>query len=218
MKRLMLTLSLLVMMAVSAEAQYHRPSGRYHRPMRNYSATRVRTPRAPRDLGFERNTLKLHIMGEVGLTDVGSVFYHRGISHFGAGMMLEYQPAHIFSIGVGANFNAGSNRQRPYFDNFMYSVPIYANFRLSTPGYVRFFVEGRIGGALPLYITQNDYIAQGLYTGGGMGLSVGGSNISVGANVTDLYPNGYDAPRHFGYHGDVLVEFYLRYSYAFRLR
>lgn len=89
MKRLMITLGLLVMMVVSAEAQYHRPSGRYHRPMQNYSATRVRAPRAPRDLGFDRNTLKLHIMGEVGLTDVGSVFYHRGISHFAAGMMLE---------------------------------------------------------------------------------------------------------------------------------
>lgn len=218
MKRLMLTLSLLVMMAVSAEAQYHRPSGRYHRSMRDYSATRVRAPRAPRALGLELNTLRLHVMGEVGLSDVGSVFYHRGISHFGAGIMLEYQPAHIFSFGIGANFDAGSNVWRPYFDNFMYSVPVYANFKLATPGFVRFFVEGRIGGALPLYITNTDYVAKGLYTGGGFGISVGGSHISTGVNVVDLYPTNYETPWRYRNRGDILVEFYLRFSYAFRLR
>ncbi len=215
MKRLMITLSLLVMMAVSAEAQYHRPSGRYHRPMHNYTATRVR---APRNLGLDHNTLRLHVMGEVGLTDIGSVFYHDGISHFGAGVMLEYQPAHIFSFGIGANFDAGSNVRRPYFDNFMYSVPVYANFKLATPGFVRFFVEGRIGGALPLYITNTDYVAKGLFTGGGVGISVGGSHISTGVNVTDLYPTGNETQWRYGYHGDILVEFYLRFSYAFRLR
>lgn len=218
MKRLIMALSFVILMATSAEAQYHRPSGRYHRPMHNYTETRVRVPRAPRNLGFDCNTLKLHVMGEVGITDVGSVFYHNGISHFGAGLMLEYQPALIFSIGLGANFDAGSNYRRPYFDNFMYSVPIYANFRLATPGFVRFFVEGRIGGAIPLYFAPVDYLAKGLYTGGGIGLSVGGSNISVGVNVTDLYPISNEASRHYCYHNDVLAEFYLRYSYAFRLR
>ena len=73
MKRLIMALSFVILMATSAEAQYHRPSGRYHRPMQNYTATRVR---APRNLGLDRNTLKLHVMGEVGIVDIGSVFYH----------------------------------------------------------------------------------------------------------------------------------------------
>ena len=218
MKRLMITLSLLVMMVVSAEAQYHRPSGRYHRPMHNYSVARTHAPRATKALGFERNSLKLHVMGEVGLTDVSSVFYHDGISHFGAGVMFEWQPVHIFSLGVGANFDAGSNCPRPYFDNFMYSVPIYANFKLATPGFFRFFVEGRIGYALPLYITANDYVAKGLYTGGGMGFSIGGSHISAGVNITDVYGSYSENAKHYGYGSDIMAEFYLRYSYAFKLR
>lgn len=215
MKRLIMALSFVILMATSAEAQYHRPSGRYHRPMQNYTATRVR---APRNLGLDRNTLKLHVMGEVGIVDIGSVFYHDGISHFGVGAMLEWQPCHIFSLGLGANFDAGSNKPRPYFDNFMYSVPVYANFKLSTPGFVRFFVEGRIGGAIPLYITANDYVAKGLYTGGGLGISIGGSHISAGVNITDVYGSSSENPRRYARNSDILAEFYLRYSYAFRLK
>ena len=209
-----MALGLVMLLATSVEAQYRGPAPRYHRPMHNYSTTRQR---APRGLELERNSLKLHVMGEIGMADIASVFYHDGISHFGAGVMLEYQPACIFSVGLGANFDAGSNCRRPCFDEFMYSVPIYANFRLSTPGRMRFFVEGRLGGALPLYITNADYSAKGLYTGAGMGFSLCRSNISVGVNVTDLYPN-CEGTRHYGNDKDILAEFYLRYSYAFKLR
>ncbi len=221
MKKIAVLASIVLMFAVSTVAQ-PRQMSRNHRPVRNYAVSRTHS-RTPRALGVERNTLRLHIMGELGISDICSVFYHNGISHFGAGAMLEWQPACVFSMGIGANFDAGSNVSRPYFCDFMYSVPIYANFKLSTPGFFRFFVEGRIGGALPVYITNTDFCAMGLYTGGGIGMAIGGSHISVGVNVTDLYRNsicqaGERCTRHFGYNSHVLAEFYLRYSYAIRLR
>lgn len=216
MKKIILSLGIILAIVCTANAQPGRPPRRApHRTYRSAPAPRYWEPRFD-DVGLVR----LHVSGEFGIADLGGLFWHRVPKHFGAGLMAEVQTCRVFSIGVGAEYYATRTdyryADRPYF----MSLPVYANFRLSTPGvHVKLFVEARAGYAFPLNAVRTDYTVvqtRGLYTGGGLGVSFYGNNISIGLNAVDVRtPMGwtYQAPD--GRVSRVITDFYLRYSYAF---
>ena len=198
MKKLLLSLGLILAITLSANAQ--RP--RHHAPARYHN-----------NIG----EVRMHVIGELGLYDVGNIFYHEYPRHYSIGAMAESQLGRMLSIGLGAEYYGTrgiytNNAYRPYLN----SVPVYGNLRLSTPGWdARCFIEGRAGYAFPIgsvSVSGTHYAARGFFTGAGIGITLYGSNISVGVNTIDVN-NGFGENNH----RDVVTDVYLRYSYAIPL-
>lgn len=227
MKKLLLSLGLILAITLSANAQ---PGRRVHRHYGHVPAPRPRYE-APLPFYDDIGQLRFHVAGELGINDLSGIFFHEYPYHFSAGGMLEVQTGRLLSLGLGAeyyathniSFNNMQSMDRPYFT----SLPVYANLRLSTPGNVaKFFVEVRAGYAFPLnYVTIGNsygaYETRGFFTGGGIGFGCYGNNISIGMNAIDV--NKYNGPvLHDGQgvgHGgrNIITDFYLRYSYAIPL-
>lgn len=137
--------------------------------------------------------------------------------HYSIGAMGEVQLGRMLSLGLGAEYYGTRSiyphqADKPYLN----SVPVYANIRLSTPGWgSKFFLEARAGYAIPVgsvNVSGTNYAAKGFFTGAGCGVSCFGSNISIGINALDVN-NGYSQSL---YHtgSDIVTDVYLRYSFA----
>lgn len=215
MKKLLLSLALLLSLTINMNAQaphHHRhyrqvPAREYrHRPYRH-----ARVERVPSTMG----DFRFHVLAELGTGDFGGLFWHRTPVHYTVGAMAEYQVGHATSLGLGAEFYSTYYRN-PFYNycDYLRSVPIYGNLRFSVPcGPVRPFVEGRVGYAIPLnwYAYGNqEFCSGGLYTGGAVGLTIYGLNLSFGISAVDVMnrmPNYYAK--------DVIVDYSFRVSYAF---
>lgn len=215
MKKLLLSLALFLSLTINTNAQTpHRH--RYHRqvPAREYQHRPYRQTRVehyPSTMG----DFRLHVIGDIGTCDFGGLFWHRLPVHYTVGAMAEYQVGHATSLGLGAEFYSTYYRN-PYYGyrDYLRSVPIYGNLRFSALcGPVRPFVEGRVGYALPLssFAYGNQELRSGgLYTGGAVGLTIYGLNLSFGISAVDVMsymPNYYVK--------DVIVDYSFRVSYAF---
>lgn len=231
MKKLLLSLGLILVIVVSANAQPGRRVRR-HVARKPYHHAPAPRPRPNNDVTARYydpiGEVRLHIGGELGITDLGGLFMHEYPYHFSGGLMAEVQTGRWLSLGLGADYYATrninrhdiQNMDRPYFT----SLPVYGNVRLTTPGHgIQLFVEARAGYAIPLNaVTLSNpfrtYETRGLFTGGGIGLKGFGNCLSIGINAIDinnykgfsLQSNGY------GNH-NIITDFYIRYSYAIPL-
>lgn len=217
MKKIILSLGIVLAIALTANAQPGRPSQRApRRPYRYVPATPPRGPRVD-NIGLVR----LHVNGELGIADIGRFFWHEAPKHYGAGLMAEVQTGRVFSIGLGADYYA-ARTDRWHADRRYYrSLPVYVNIRLTTPGLRSgLFVEARAGYAFPLNSVAVDnpycvYEARGFFTGGGIGFRCYGNNISIGMNAIDVRTPRSEASQYQAVENRrVITDVYLRYSYA----
>ena len=218
MKKIILSLGIVLAIVFTANAQPGRPSQRApHRPQHYVPAPRPSGPRID-NIG----QVRLHISGELGITDFRGIFWHEWPKHFDVGLMAEVQTGRLFSIGLGTEYYATSTdykyADRPYY----MSLPVYANVRLTTPGlHAGFFVEARAGYAFPLNAARvNNTVREtrGFYTGGGIGFRCFGNNLSIGMNAIDVRnSNGTAFQNSDGGSPRIITDFYLRYSYAIPL-
>lgn len=228
MKKLLLSLVLILAVTFTANAQRHVVK-------RTYKTKHTYTSPAPKPLprqAYDRyyNTvgeLRLHVVGELGFLDIGGFFMHRLPRHYSAGAMAEFQAGRIVSLGLGAEFYGSRfGGYYPYNGDYLNCVPVYGMVRLSTPTHrSKLFVEGKVGYAIPVnqvYASNPGrmIVAQGFYTSAGVGVSFYGNSLSVGFNSIDrrtaapnqiILLNGYSARE------GMFTDFYLRYSYAFPL-
>lgn len=207
MKKLILSISLILAFVLSAGAQPHRRPRPYEEYY-HYS-----------NIGEAR----LHIAGELGIADPIAFFWHRAPRHYSIGAMGEIQVGRRLSLGLGAEF-FGTRINDQTYPAYYNSVPVYGNIRLSSPGYgTKVFVEARVGYAIPVNTISmgyptNYYETRGLFTGGGVGLNCYGNNISIGINAIDVRNyEGYTLQGLDGRPPRVITNFYLRYSYAIPL-
>ena len=170
--------------------------------------------------------VRLHVGGELGFTDIGGLFMHEIPYHYGIGAMAEVQTGRLLSLGLGADYYGSRNLGRGNYQNDTYlnCVPIYANIRLSTPGRcTRLFVEGKAGYAIPLNSVElthpyrGEVVAQGFYTGVGVGLDFYNNNISIGFNSIDLHYVDKNHLHNGSTADGMFTDFYIKYSYAFPL-
>lgn len=214
MKKLLISLVLVLAVSFTASAQ-GRTVKRTYKSKYTYTTSSPR-PRHRHNADIPYNDIgefRLHVIGELGSTDLTGLFWHEYPLHYSVGAMAEIQAGRILSLGLGAEYYGSRNALNHYSNStYLNTVPVYANVRLSTPGSaVKFFVEARAGYAIPANKVSinypHDITAQGLYTGAGLGLSCFGNHLSVGFNTIDL---NHAQSRTF-------TDFYLRYSYAFPL-
>ena len=222
MKRLMIALSLLFVLSMTAEAQMRTPHSRYRHPHRR---TIVRPePRNVPCVYTPRGEFRFHVIGDLGMWDWGAIFRHGFPYHFSVGGMAEYQLGMATSIGLGAEFYSSYGQHCRLFENmqetYIHAVPVYASLKFTVP-YVPVspFVEGRVGFSIPAgHVTcldpngEHQYIATGLYTGGGVGLKIYRVYLSCGVSVIDVFD------RSTGLNGgrkDIIVDYYTRLSIAF---
>jgi hypothetical protein len=207
MKKIILSVSLILAFIVSAGAQpHHRP--RPYQDYYNYS-----------NIG----EVRLHITGELGIADLPAFFWHRAPRHYSIGILGEIQVGRRLSLGLGADF-FGTRINDQTYPAYFNSVPVYGNIKFSSPGYgTKVFVEARVGYAIPVNIVSagyptSYYETRGLFTGGGIGLNCFNSNISIGINAIDVtYHNGFVPLNESPGRSRVITNFYLRYSYAIPL-
>lgn len=217
MKKIILSLGIVLAITLTANAQPGRPSQRA--PHRSNHYVPAPPPRGPRvdNIGLVR----LHVNGELGIADIGRFFWHEAPKHYGAGLMAEVQTGRVFSIGLGADYYA-TRTDRWHADRRYYrSLPVYANIRITTPGLRSgLFVEARAGYAFPLNSVAVDnpycvYEARGFFTGGGIGFRCYGNNISIGMNAIDVRTPRSEASQYQAVENRrVITDVYLRYSYA----
>ena len=233
MKKALLFLVLTLAVALSANAQRHTVTRTYKSKHTYTTTTRPRPAPRPRTW-FHRperyhdniGEVRLHLGGELGFTDIGGLFMHELPYHYGIGAMAEVQTGRLLSLGVGADYYGSRNMDlgNYHYDTYLNCVPVYANIRLSTPGHTtRLFVEGKAGYAIPLNSVElthpyrGEVVAQGFYTGAGIGLSFFGNNISMGFNSIDLHDTGKIHLLNGETADGMFTDFYLKYSYALPL-
>lgn len=220
MKRLIISLSLLLAVTFSANAQLHHRPGPRH-PIKRYYAPAPH-PKHHHPGRYEDNwgELRFHLAGELGMNDIYGIFVHEYPYHYSIGGMIEAQVGRLLSLGLGAEYYGtrslyAHHANKPYLN----CVPIYGNIRLATPGRAaQLFVEARAGYAIPtgsVFVNGTQYRAKGFFTGAGVGISCYGNNFSIGVNALDVN-NGYNQSM---YHtsSDIITDVYLRYSYAIPL-
>lgn len=223
MKKIMLSLCLLIALSMSVEAQTrpHHPNYGYQ-----HKKTVVKRPRPCRhDVVYDpRGEFRIHVLADMGFCDFGGIFMHEIPRHFSVGGMAEYQLGRATSVGIGVEFYSSYGERCRLFQNmqetYIHTLPIYANLRFAVPrAPVSPFIEGRVGYSAPLNtVTCNDpygvhhYKSTGLYTGGAFGLKIFRANLSLGFSVIDVI----DADQ--GVNGgrkDIITDYYVRLSYAF---
>ena len=222
MKKLMIALSLLFVLSMTAEAQMRMPHSHYRHPQRR---TVVRPePRNIPCVYTPRGEFRFHVIGDLGMRDWGAIFRHGFPYHFSVGGMAEYQLGLATSIGLGAEFYSSYGQHCRLFENmqetYIHAVPVYASLKFTVPyAPVSPFVEGRIGFSIPAghvtcrdLIGERQYIATGLYTGGGVGLKIYRVYLSCGVSVIDVFDRATGLN---GGRKDVITDFYTRLSFAF---
>ena len=223
MKKTLLSLCLLLALTITAVAQPRPPRPRYrHVPRRT-----VVRPRAPKHHEYSYSpvgTYRFHVIGDLGVSDLGAIFVHEIPYHFSVGGMAEYQVGRITNLGIGAEYYSSYGEHCRLFKNmqetYIHTLPIYANLKFSLPDTpISPFIEGRIGFSAPLgEVTCNDpdgvrhYMATGLYTGGAVGLRIYRTHLSFGVSAIDIVDSalGFNGGRK-----DVITDYYVRLSFAF---
>ena len=222
MKKLMLALSLLFVLSMTAEAQMRPPRYRYRHPHRR---TIVRPePRNVPNIYTPKGEVRVHAIADLGMWDWGAVFMHEIPYHFSVGGMVEYQLGNITSVGLGAEYYSSYGQHCRLLENmqetYLHTVPVYASLKFAAP-YVPVspFIEGRLGFSIPAgHVTCYDangehrYISTGLYTAGGIGLKIYKVYLSCGVSVIDVVDSelGFNEGRK-----DVITDYYARLSFAF---
>lgn len=222
MKKTLLSLCLLIVLSISAEAQIRPPHPRYRHPHKRM-VVRPEPRNAP-CVYTPKGEFRFHVIGDIGIWDWGAIFMHEIPHHFSVGGMAECQIGDITSIGLGAEYYSSYGQHCHLFENmqetYIHTVPVYASLKFALP-YVPVspFVEGRIGYSIPAgYVTCNDpngehrYISTGLYTAGGIGLKIHRVYLSCGISVIDVVDNalGFNGGRK-----EVITDYYARLSFAF---
>lgn len=217
MKKILLTLGIILAIASVANAQWHRS-----RPI-----PRPR-PRPHFSVQYYPNAgeIRLHLAGELGISDPVGLFWHQYPQHYSVGAMVEAQAGRCLSFGLGAEYYGTKNLPGSYDDyTYLNTVPIYGNVRLSTSGRnSRLFVEARAGYAIATNQAEVNHpnrtiAAQGLYTGAGIGFDCYGSCLSIGFNSIDVrnVKSSQSTHHSFADADDLITDFYIRYSYAIPL-
>lgn len=222
MKKTFLSLCLLLVLSMTAEAQRRPPHPR-HRHIPRRTVVQPRAPKAPDRVYNPVGEFRFHVLADLGSEDFSAIFMHEIPYHFSIGGMAEYQVGHMTSFGIGAEYYSSYGENCRLFDNmqetYIHTLPIYANLRFTLPDApVSPFVEGRLGYSLPLNtVTCNDidgvhhYQSMGMYTGGAVGLMVYKANLSFGVSVIDVV----DAEQGFnGGRKDIITDYYVRLSFA----
>ena len=171
-----------------------------------------------------RGEFRFHVIGDLGMRDWGAIFRHGFPYHFSVGGMAEYQLGMATSIGLGSEFYSSYGQHCRLFEymkeTYIHAVPVYASLKFTVP-YVPVspFVEGRVGFSIPAgHVTcldpngEHQYIATGLYTGGGVGLKIYRVYLSCGVSVIDVFDRSMGLK---GGRKDVIVDYYTRLSFAF---
>jgi len=223
MKKTLLSLCFLLALSFAAEAQMRPPHPRHRRAPRR-TVIQPRAPKRPDRVYNPIGEFRFHVLADMGACDFGAIFMHEIPYHFSVGGMAEYQVGHMTSVGIGAEYYSSYGEHCHLFKNmqetYIHTLPIYANLKFTLPDApVSPFVEGRIGYSLPLgKVTCNDangihhYKANGLYTGGAVGLKIFRTNLSFGVSVIDIV----DANQGFnGGRKDIIKDYYVRLSFAF---
>ncbi|MCR5658469.1 MAG: hypothetical protein K6G25_04005 [Bacteroidales bacterium] len=224
MKKVLLSLCLMIVLSISAEAQVRPPHPRYrHHPPKKTVVQPPRRPNPDRTCS-PIGEFRFHVFGELGPNDFGAIFMHEIPYHFSVGGMAEYQVGHITSFGIGAEYYSSYGEHCHLFNNmqetYIHTLPIYANLKLALPNTpISPFVEGRIGYSVPLgEVTCNDpegvhhYKSMGLYTGGAVGIKIYRTQLSFGMSAIDVVDSdlGFNGGRK-----DVITDYYVRLSFAF---
>ena len=219
MKKTLLSLCLLFMLSVTAEAQ-HRPPRHRHAPRR--TIVKPKAPKAP-NLYNPVGEIRLNVLADLGYNDFGAIFMHEIPYHFSVGGQIECQVGHFTSFGIGAEYYSSYGENCRLFSNmedtYIHTVPIYANLKLALPDApISPFIEGRIGYSLPVNeVTCNDpdgihhYHSTGLYTGGAVGLKIFRTSLSCGVSVIDVVNSSLGFS---GGHQDVITDYYVRLSFT----
>lgn len=222
MKKFLLSLTLLIAVAFTAEAQMRPPKPRYRQPERP-TMTKPSPHMAPRPAFNPMGEFRFHVLADLGVGDFGAIFAHEIPYHFSVGCLAEYQFGHMTSIGLGAEYYSSYGEHCRLFENmretYIHTVPVYANLRLALPDApVSPFVEGRIGYSIPAgNVTcldpngEHQYQSTGLYTGGAIGLKVFRFSLSWGVSVIDVVDSvlGFNGGRK-----DTITDYYFRLSFA----
>lgn len=222
MKKLMLSICLLLAVTLTAEAQMRPPRPHYRN---HHRKTVVQAPyKSPTCVYTPRGEFRFHVIGDIGMWDLGAIFMHEIPYHFSVGGMAEYQIGHMTSVGLGAEYYSSYGQDCRLFENmqetYIHSIPVYASLKFAFP-YVPVspFIEGRIGYSIPVgHATcldpdgEHRYISTGLYTAGGIGLKIHRVYLSCGISVVDVVDSalGFNGGRK-----DVITDYYARLSFAF---
>ena len=224
MKKLLLSLCLMIVLSISSEAQIRPPRPHYrHRPPRR-TEVQPRHRHAPERTYSPIGEFRFHLYGELGSNDFGAVFMHEIPYHFSVGGMAEYQVGHITNVGIGAEYYSSYGEHCRLFNNmqetYIHTLPIYANLKLTLPNTpISPFVEGRIGYSVPLgEVTCYDsegvhhYKSMGMYTGGAVGIKIYRTQLSFGLSAIDVVDSdlGFNGGRK-----DVITDYYVKLSFAF---
>lgn len=222
MKKIMLSLCLLIALSFTAEAQV-RPPRPHHRHQPRRTVVQPRQPRRPARTYNPIGEFRFHVIGELGFCDFGAIFVHEIPYHFSVGGMAEYQVGRATSIGLGAEYYSSYGEHCFTLHNmqetYLHTLPIYANLRFAVPGApITPFIEGRLGYSIPLNTVtcldpsgEHHYQSTGLYTGGAIGLKIYRTNLSLGLSVIDVV----DADQGFnGGRKDIITDYYVRLSFA----
>ena len=225
MKKAILFLAIIFALAFTADAQRSRTVHR-HKSTHKYTTTTTKPRPKPHTLARfhdDIGELQIHLIGELGVSDPIGIFWHEYPHHYSVGCMSEVQAGRLLSLGMGAEYY-GTRNMLGHYENsaFLNTIPIYANIRLSTPGWsTKLFAEARVGYAIP---TNQAYIgnpgrvvsAKGFYTGAGVGFNCYGNSISFGFNTIDIRNTEPNQPILHNASGaeSMVTDFYIRYSYA----
>ena len=223
MKKLLLSLCLLLAVTFTAEAQMRPPKSRYRHPQKR-TVVRHTPPKAPKPVYSPMGEIRFHVLADLGVRDFGAIFVHEIPHHFSVGGLAEYQLGHITNVGLGAEFYSSYGEHCRLFENmqetYIHTVPVYANLKFTLPNApISPFVEGRIGYSIPSgKVTCLDpsgvhqYLSTGLYTGGAIGLKIFRTYLSWGVSVIDVVDSalGFSQGRK-----DVITDYYFRLSIAF---
>ena len=221
MKKILLSLLLILAVTFTASAQRHKVT-RTYKSKCTYTTS---SPRSRGSLPYDNiGELRLHILGELGTSDLTGLFWHEMPMHYSIGAMIDYQTGRILSLGIGGEYYGTRNVPGKHTTTaFLNTVPVYANIRLNTPGTTKFFAEARVGYSFPTNFitdannTSKAYVAKGIYTSASIGLNCYGNNLSVGFNIIDLATKTAQATIHNAIRTDIFTDFFVRYSFAFPL-
>lgn len=222
MKKMLLSVCLVLTLVLTAGAQTRPPRPRHRQPARK-TISKPR-PRDPKAVSFPGD-FRFHVLADLGYGDLSAIFMHEIPYHFSVGGLAECQVGRMTSVGIGAEYFSSYGQDCYLFDNmqetYIHAVPLYANLRLTLPrAAVSPFVEGRIGYSIPAgrvtcfdHDRVNYYEAKGLYTGGSVGVKIHRTYLSCGVSVIDVVDSqlGYSG----GGKSDVLTDYYVRLSFAF---
>lgn len=197
----------------------------------------------------QKGDLTLNVNGAMGIFDLYAMTARRAPYYMSAGGTAEYRITDGIALGLGAELAASEayNTTNGIMNEGTYalSMPVFSSFKVNLWNSRRVspFVEMRLGYAVPIKDKDESYRiwneegeidqidgslkARGLYCGGGIGLSVYRSEVTLGVNLTQYEINGVDRTMtengetiqesEYHFEGDPMANVYVRYTYKFGL-